>query len=277
MISFDLQYFQPNTIEDAINIYEQFISENKKPIYASGGTEIISRARRNEVQPDAIIDLKNIPGFHKCEHKAGKLQIGSAVTLNHAATHSNFPLLKTVIQSIATQTARNKITIGGNLASSLPYREAVLPLLLTDSTIVLATPKGAITKNIHDVFPFNEHLKELELMMEVHLDSKLIKHPHFWIKKTKQSQINYPIVSVAAMHIDNEIRIATSGLTANPLRMKQLEKDILQAVEIEDCLDQIESYLPSPIIDDMIAQSDYRLFLFKQIIKDIAINWKGAS
>ena len=48
MIAFDFEYYKPDTVEDAVKLYNKLNSNGKKPIYyGRGGTEFISMARMN--------------------------------------------------------------------------------------------------------------------------------------------------------------------------------------------------------------------------------------
>ena len=62
MIPFDFEYYKPDTLSKAYDCYITLGKENKKPIYYSGGTEIISMARTGSLEFGAAIDLKGIRG-----------------------------------------------------------------------------------------------------------------------------------------------------------------------------------------------------------------------
>src|SRR5690625_4959595 len=123
MISFDFEFYQPTTIVNAINLFQQVKSTGKKVMFYGGGTEFISRARRNEINVDVVIDLKEIPECNVFDRENDEFIIGSTVTLNQIADEKMFPLLGDVCKEIATRTERNKITIGGNVVSNLPCKE----------------------------------------------------------------------------------------------------------------------------------------------------------
>ena len=60
MISYDFEYYKPKTYEEAIELFKLKTEEGKKPIYYSGGTEVVTFARKNTVKTGAVIDLKSI-------------------------------------------------------------------------------------------------------------------------------------------------------------------------------------------------------------------------
>ena len=52
LIPFEFEFYTPETVEEAVKVYMTAKSKGLLPMYYSGGTEFISRARRNEVQVD---------------------------------------------------------------------------------------------------------------------------------------------------------------------------------------------------------------------------------
>ena len=61
MIPYDFEYYKPSSIQEALNLFVELNKTGRKPVYFSGGTEIITLGRLNLVTGDAVIDLKEIP------------------------------------------------------------------------------------------------------------------------------------------------------------------------------------------------------------------------
>ena len=85
MIPFDFEYYKPETIEDATNLFCELDRLGKKPIYYGGGTEFISMARMHNIYTEAVIDIKGIPECNVYGLDKNQLIIGSAVTLTNIA------------------------------------------------------------------------------------------------------------------------------------------------------------------------------------------------
>lgn len=277
MIAFDFSYYQPTSVEEAITLYKDLRGNEQSVCYFSGGTEVISRARRNEINCDAIIDIKNIPGTNQLEWQDDQLIIGSSCTLSSLVNDQSFPLLSEVSKKIATQTERNKITIGGNIASTLPYKEAIMPFLLADSDVVIASEKGTTKQSINDIYQKGRLLKEGEFIVQIKTNRYWTTLPFVHSRKTKQSQINYPIVSLAALQDGNDTRLALSGLIDYPFRSKKMEA-LLQSDEenMENIMDNVLEYVPETPLSDLQASEKYRLFVLRSVLGDV-LTMKGAS
>jgi CO/xanthine dehydrogenase FAD-binding subunit len=74
--------------------------------------------------------------------------------------------LTEVASEVTDQTARNKITIGGNICGRIIYREAVLPFLLADGQVLLAGPGGFRTMPINQIFDQTLQLEQGELLVQ---------------------------------------------------------------------------------------------------------------
>ena len=133
MISYDFDYYKPATIEEATQLFHSLDEQGKNPIYFSGGTEVITLGRVNQIITGAVIDIKAIPECHVIKKEDNKLILGAALSLTKIREIQLFPFLSKTIEEIADNTARNKITLGGNICANIIYRETVLPLLLTES------------------------------------------------------------------------------------------------------------------------------------------------
>lgn len=57
MIPFDFDYYRPDTIDEAVQLFRLLDSQGKSPLYFGGGSEIISMARVHNIHTKAVIDL----------------------------------------------------------------------------------------------------------------------------------------------------------------------------------------------------------------------------
>jgi len=273
MIDFDFAYYKPSTVNEAANLFHDLRSDHKKVCYYGGGTEFISRARRNDMQADAVIDLKAIPECNTFKLVENQIIIGGAVTLTDIAEATFFPLLSNVIRHIATRTERNKITIGGNIAGHLFYREAILPFLLADSEIVIAG-KDSIRKTKVN----GAQLKKGEFIVQIITESIFSQFPHSNSKRTKHSKVNYPIVSVASLHVDDNTRVAFSGVCEFPFRREGIENELNDTSKSRETrIQNAMNYLPAPILDDMHATQDYRKFALERALMEVLEKAEGVS
>ncbi|HBL37428.1 MAG TPA: xanthine dehydrogenase [Firmicutes bacterium] len=267
MIPFDFEYYQPETLQEATDLYQSLDRRGLQPLYYGGGTEIISMARLNTIQTGAVIDLKSIPECRRLEVTANQLIIGAAVTLTAIVEAKVFPLLSRSGGRIADHTIRDRITIGGNLCGKIIYREAVLPLLLTDSELVIMGPGGQRRVGIQEVFQETMHLNPGEFVVQVGIDPLYTSLPYQGIKKTRLDKIDYPLVSIAVLKKDGKIRLAVSGLCAFPFRSLPMEEELNKGdIPLAERIRHLSAHLPAPILSDPHGSAEYREFLFQNTL-----------
>lgn len=270
MLSYNFDYYQPKSIDEAVGLYQTLKAKEKKPIYYSGGTEIITLGRLNLVHTGAVIDLKGIPECMEFKLHNHQLIIGSALSLNRFEENRLFPLLTLTSKEIADYTSRNKITLGGNICGQIFYREAVLPFLLTDSYVTIAGPNGIRKSPIIEIFYCTLQLEEGEFLVQIATEEKFLMAPHLSVKKRKQWDTGYPLITVAALKKDEEIRFAFSGLCPYPFRSKQIENILNnQDLSYKDRISTSFQYLPKPILNDTEGSSGYRMFVLETTLTNI--------
>ncbi len=276
MISYDFEYYLPLSIKDAVQLFQDLQKEGKEPIYFSGGTEIITLGRLNAVKAGAVIDIKRIPECRTFQIQEEFLLTGAANTLTDIEEKNLFPLLSKTVSEIADRTARNKITAGGNICGQIFYREAVLPFLLSDSQMVIAGLNGIKTVFIHEIFKEQLLLEQGELLVAIKTDRSYLNLPYVSIKKRRQWNTGYPLITVAALKVNGKIRIAISGLTTYPFRSKQMEKQLNKSeFSLDKRIDEAIDTLKVPSLDDSEGSFQYRLFVLKNTLYDVFHQLEG--
>jgi CO/xanthine dehydrogenase FAD-binding subunit len=223
-----------------------------------------------------VIDIKHIPECRTLEVGQHELVLGAALSLTTIEEANPFPLLTKTASEVADRTARNQITLGGNICGQIFYREAVLPLLLADSQVVIAGKNGLKQCSIHDVFQQHIRLEPGEFLVQIKVDRSYVSLPHTHRKRRKQGEVGYPLVTVAALKKDEQLRIAFSGVCPFPFRSKAVEEQLnVRHLPLNDRIHEAIQALPRPILDDIEGSAEYRLFVLKQTLFDMIAQLEG--
>lgn len=272
----EAEYYKPNSLYEAIELFYQLKKANKQPMYYSGGTEIITFRRINLIHTGAVIDIKGIPECNMYERQENFLITGAALPLTLLEKVNYFPILTQTAKGVADHTARNKITLGGNICGQIFYREAVLPFLLADSFVILAGLDGIKSIPIQTVFNQKLILSEGQILVQLVTDERFLEMPYVVVKKRQQWETGYPLITFAALKIDNQIRIAFSGLCPFPFRSLEMEKALNdQQLSVDERINQAINHLPNPILDDIEGSKEYRIFVLKNTLLEIILELEG--
>lgn len=273
MIPFNFDYYKPESIEEAVEGFSHLYSMGKQPLYYNGGTEIITYARVNSLFTGGVVDIKSIPECNIFELNKEYLVIGSAVTLSEISDSKYYPLLGSVSREIADRTARNKITLGGNICGKIQYREAVLPLLISDCYLVTVGSEGIKKYPIKNIFDGRPKLENDEFIVQILIASENINLPFINIKRRRASTVGYPLISAAAVRKDKEIRVALSGVSDFPFRDPGMEREMNKynlPAEIR-ARNAIEA-LPYTIKGNLFGSAEYRKHLLENALVKIINN-----
>lgn len=267
MIPFDFDYYRVDDLSQAIDLFFQLYSENKNPIYYGGGTEIISMSRVHNRHTQAVIDIKNI---HECkEHRLekGELIIGAATTFRDIALKNYFPLLSSTVKRVADHTIQGKISLGGNLAGTIIYKESILPLLLGDAKLRFRNRDGERIVPVMDVFDERLKLAKGELLVQAIIEEEYLHLPSLHRKRTKNEKIDYPLITLAALVEKGQVKIALSGLCEFPFRLPSLEGHLNDGNLARD--EKIKKFIesvPYEIMDDLSGSGEYRKFVLHKML-----------
>lgn len=267
MIPFDFEYYAPETVEEATGIYGALQNEGKNPMYYGGGTEIISMARVGNIFPGAVIDIKKIPECRTMGTDGGSLVLGSAVTLSEIVESRLFPALALAAGRVADHTVQVKVTLGGNIAGTIYYHEAMLPLMISGCVLHIAFPGGRRDVLIADALSREKRLAPGELIVSFRLNKDFTVLPHAHIKRVKIEKTGYPLVTLSAVNADGVMRLSVSGLFDYPFRFADLP--LACGHSPAALAEQLLAQVPNPVLDNVSGSAKYREFMFKKTAENI--------
>lgn len=275
MNSFDFDYFKPDTLEEAYSCYEKLASEFHTVFYYAGGSELISLARAESIRFHAVVDIKGIPECNTMTFENEYLVIGSARTLSDIAGAGHFPLLCETVSRIADHTMQRKITIGGNLAGSILYREASLPLMITNCRARVMTGSGLAQMPFAQIFDGRLQLQKGDFLVQLLIDKNDLHLPYIHVKKTRADKIDYPLITLAGNKKDGKIRAAAGGLGDKPLL---LPPDMLNdaALPADARITQIITRLLPLVKNDILGSGEYRAFVLRNMLAQMLANLEEA-
>jgi CO/xanthine dehydrogenase FAD-binding subunit len=267
MIGFNFEYYRPDTIDEAVKLFNDLDSLGKVTIYYGGGSEFISMARVNTAYADAVIDIKGIEECNQYKMDGDNLVIGAGVTLTKIAEGNLFPALSKAVKRIADHTMQGKITIGGNICGTIIYREAVLPLLVSDSRITLANRDGQREELLEDIFDERLKLNKGEMVVKITVPGAFLNLPYLHVKRTKNEVIDYPLISMVALKNKDKIHMAFSGLGNYPFRSYELEESLNSDISPKESkIQQAVRSIEDKINDSLSGSKEYKKFMLNDVL-----------
>ncbi len=278
MIPFDLEYYVPESMEEASALFAELAEADRDPLYYAGGTEIVTLCRQQTIKPGALIDLKGIPETTLLEFDDEKLILGANITLTDLTEQELFPLMAGVVRGVADRTVRNRLTLGGNICGRLPYREAILPLLTADAHVVLSGRDGQRTEPLRNLFDKRLKLQRGEILVQLIVPGEELERKSWVRRREKHGPVDYPLCHLVGVQKKDHLAVAVSGLCAFPFRSDDLEKMINDStLSPQSRADKSPDLLPGAIRSDEISSDDYRLALWQKDLTEMLEEMEGAK
>jgi carbon-monoxide dehydrogenase medium subunit len=127
------------------------------------------------MRPDAIVDLKRIPGLIGIREEAGEFVIGAAtpgvMLSGHEALSKAWPGVVEGADLIGSQQIQGRASLGGNLCNASPAADSVPAMIAARATCVIAGPNGRRTAPVEAIVtgPGRTSLANGEFIVEFHV------------------------------------------------------------------------------------------------------------
>lgn len=139
------RYVAPRSLDEATEL----LRAGNVTIVA-GGTDLMPQSKTGKArfQP-VLMNIRHVAELRGITEAQGKLRIGALTTitelLENAMVRDRFHALWQSCDHFASDQLRNAATVGGNICNASPAGDTLVPLLVFDATVVLASkPAGKL-------------------------------------------------------------------------------------------------------------------------------------
>jgi len=121
----------------------------------AGGTDVLVQIKARMVEPELIVDIKDIPGLREITPEAGGYRIGAAVSGaelgEHAGVCAMWPGVAEGFQLIGSTQVQGRATMAGNLCNASPAGDAVPGLVAAAAVARIVGPAGTRDCPVEDI------------------------------------------------------------------------------------------------------------------------------
>lgn len=274
-ISNEFEYLEPETVEEAISN----LDSHENAALMSGGTDLLIAMKKDEVQPDYVINLRTVEELSKIKEEENELIIGPTSTFKEInaseKVKKHFDILSIAASEVGGVQVKNMGTIGGNLSTASPVSSTGSPLLTLEAEVRLEEPNHERTMKLEDFFtgPKQSKLKPNEIMTEIKVPYS--DHTGYSYEEVKRVSEDLGKITVAVlMKRDGDrieyCRIGLGAVAPTPIRARESEKLLKNSEYSEELLGKVESKISEEIspIDDVRSTAEYRERVTGQVVKD---------
>ena len=266
-IAHSFEYLKPGSVAEAARALARYGDRGR---LLAGGTDLVSLMSEDLVRPDAVIDLKGIPGLGGVALKGGALWIGALATFSDLAESNvvrrKFPLIREMTGWVASNGIRHRATMVGNICSAVPCCDSGPILLVYDAVIHVAGPKGRRKIPIADWFtgPRKTSLRKGEVAVGIAIPQPTRKQAGCFVKLRRYHGEDLAQASVTVLQFHgHHYRVAFGSVAPTPIRGAAIEK-LLEGHPLTDALVRDAVALVPKIVSpitDIRASKEYRLHM----------------
>ncbi|MPM25005.1 Nicotinate dehydrogenase FAD-subunit [bioreactor metagenome] len=273
-----MNVFVPENLAEALRIRGQH-----ETLVINGGTDVMVKYRRwNGMPPDFpldVIHIGNLAELKQIEIIAGKLAIGTAVTLSELMEHPLVPdYIKLPIRQMASPAIRNMGTLAGNLCNASASGDSLPMLYALNAEVTLASTAGTRKLPIGQFITDAKQtlLQPDELVTEITIP--LADYTVSYYRKIGGRKVNaiskasFYAVAIKKDGIIEDVRIAFGSVAPTAVRDRACEEILIRTAETEldgkiETLRTRYGELLAPL-DDTRSTADYRRHVSLQLLED---------
>jgi CO/xanthine dehydrogenase FAD-binding subunit len=266
-IAHEFDYVKPPTLREAVRLLSRY---GPRARALAGGTDLVGLISDGVIAPEAVVDLKGIPGLDRIEFKGGVLSIGALVTFSDlresAVIAKKFPVIHEMTGWVASVGIRNRATMVGNLCSAVPCCDSGAVLLVYDAAVMVTGPAGKRKVPLREWFlgPRKTVLKRGELATAVTVQLPKQKHGACFVKLRRYEGEDLAQASVTVLALEgNRYRISFGAVAPRPIAAERIEALLEGQALSDDLIQKAVQLVPEEIapITDIRATKEYRALM----------------
>jgi len=191
-------YHAPGSVEEAIQLLQSYAGNAR---ILAGGQSLVPLLNFRLLAPQALVDLRKVPGLADIRYSQGKVCIG-AMTRQRAAETSpvvaqHLPIMIEALGWVGHLPTRSRGTIGGSIAHADPSAELPMVLLALDGEVCAQGSSGTRVIAADDLFDsvFTTKLAPGEILSEVRMPAMQAR-AGFAVEEYARRKGDFAIVAV---------------------------------------------------------------------------------
>ena len=231
-----MKYQTPSTTKEAAT----FIKRAKgKAFVLAGGTDLMVRMKSGFIEPDLVVDIKQISAMQSITKSATGFRIGAAVSAaemgENTALKKAWPGVVESANLIGSDQIQNRCTIAGNLCNASPAADAVPALIAAGAKANVVGPQRRRTVAVEKIItsPGKTSLSKGEIVESITLPKRAPRSGDAYLRFIPRSEMDIAVVGAGvnlvldSNSIVKSARVALGAVAPTPLLVPAAAKAII--------------------------------------------------
>ena len=276
----NFEYCSPNSLREAVALKAEKGSDAR---VLAGGTDLIVQLRGKRLDPDRVIDIKNVPEANELSFGPRKgLVIGAGVACwriyNDTEIVKRYPGLIDSASIIGGIQIQGRATFGGNLCNASPSADTI-PSLITHSAVCnIAGPGGKRSLPIEDfcIAPGQNALTPGEILVSLQIPNPKKNTGSHYQRFIPRNEMDIAVVGVSShVMLANRgkefkaVRIALAAVGPIPIFARAAGDGLVGKAVSDEAITKAAETAQSMAtpISDMRGPAEFRTHLVGVLVK----------
>lgn len=222
----DMRYEAPQSLDAAVAL---LAGANGGGKILAGGTDVLVQLHAEMIEPDVLVDIKNIADVRQISEEAGAWRVGAAVpgmqVIDDAGFSKAWPGVCEGVALIGSVQVKGRASIGGNVCNGSPAADSVPGLIAADAVATIIGPDGTREEPVENIVtgPGKTSLGEGEFIVSFGFPARPPHSGDCYLRLTPRTEMDIAVVGVGANLTLNDsgvciaARIAVGAVAPTPL------------------------------------------------------------
>ncbi|MEE2969310.1 MAG: FAD binding domain-containing protein, partial [Pseudomonadota bacterium] len=195
----------------------------------AGGTDLIIQIDNEMIEPDLLVDIKNIQEMRSIEQVDGGYRVGAAVIGMELMEHGEFrvawPGVIDGVKLIGSIQVKGRATVGGNVCNASPAADSTPALIAAAATATVVGAGGSRDIPVEDICigPGKTSLADDEFVVAFNFAKQPANYGSAYQRFTPRTEMDIAVVGVGiGLSLDDggtciAARVSLGAVAAKPL------------------------------------------------------------
>lgn len=266
----ELNYAAPDSLDAAVGMLADAGVGAK---ILAGGTDVLVLLHGDLIEPELIVDIKNIPELTEITVEDGAWKIGAAASgmklMDHEGFAAAWPGVIEGVALIGSMQVKGRASVGGNLCNASPAADSVPPLIAAGAVANIAGPGGTRDLPVEDVMtgPSQTALESGEMVVSFTFPKRPPHSGDCYLRLTPRTEMDIAIVGAAVnLTLDDAgictaARVSLGAVAPTPLLVGEAGAALVGTPVDDAALDALSRAASAACnpIDDKRGTIEYRI------------------
>ena len=238
----DMRYEAPETLDAAVALLGD---ANGGGRVLAGGTDVLVLMHAEMIEPDVLVDIKNIPDVKAMSASDGAWTVGAAVSgmniIDNADFAADWPGVCEGVALIGSVQVKGRASIGGNLCNASPAADSVPAIIAAGAVANVIGPGGMREEAVENIVtgPGKTSLADGEFIVSFSFPKKAPHTGDCYLRLTPRTEMDIAVVGAGVcLTLDDSgtctaARVSIGAVAPTPLLVADAA-DALIGTKVDD-------------------------------------------